>query len=53
MTGISAAQSPTSAVSELLSSLSRRLDPLIVERFGDRISGDWTTVLAELNRMKG
>ncbi len=45
--------SPTSAVSKLLTSLSRRLDPIISERLKDRIRGDWTTVLAELDRAKG
>jgi hypothetical protein len=41
--------SPTAAASDLLTALSRRLDPLIAARLGD----DWTTVLAELDRAKG
>lgn len=53
MTGIHPAQSPTSTVSELLSALSRRLDPLISERLEDKTHGDWTTVLAEIDRAKG
>jgi hypothetical protein len=42
-------ESPTAAVSDLLTALSRRLDPLIADRLG----ADWTTVLAELDRAKG
>lgn len=47
------AQSPTSAVSELLNSLSRRLDPLISERLGGKVHDDWTTALASIDRTKG
>ncbi|MGO3103544.1 Swt1 family HEPN domain-containing protein [Corynebacterium variabile] len=49
--------SPTSAVSELLSTLSQRLDPLIAARLATHLGGagglPWTTVLAELDRTKG
>lgn len=49
--------SPTAAVSELLSTLSQRLDPLIAARLATHLGGvdglPWTTVLAELDRAKG
>lgn len=49
MTSPYSPESPTAAVSDLLTALSRRLDPLIAARLG----GEWTTVLAELDRTKG
>lgn len=49
--------SPTTTVTELLSALSQRLDPLIAARLATHLGGadglPWTTVLAELDRAKG
>jgi hypothetical protein len=43
------------AISDLLTSLSRHLDPLIADRLADAVSGasDWTSILAEVDRAKG
>ena len=48
---------PTAAVSELLNTLTQRLDPLIAARLATHLGGtngkSWTTVLAEIDRAKG
>ena len=57
MTASNTSASPTATVSELLSALSRRLEPLIAARLSGELGGadslPWTTVLAELDRAKG
>ena len=54
---LNADSSPTAAVSELLSALTQRLDPLIGARLATHLGGTnglpWTTILAELDRVKG
>ena len=49
--------SPTTVVSELLTALTQRLDPLIAARLITHLGGtdglSWTTVLAEIDRAKG
>lgn len=57
MTASNTSASPTATVSELLSALSRRLEPLIAARLSGELGGadslPWTTILAELDRTKG
>lgn len=57
MTTPNVSSSPTTAVSELLTVITQRLDPLIATRLATHLGGtdgsSWTTVLAEIDQAKG